>query len=663
MFSKILLLLVLCGVMISGSVAATFDGLPQAVEAAKQAQPNNAAVCHDVAGELVRLTGTYPNSSLVPEALFLAARLEKASGNNQQALALAQHVVTTFPASESCPAAFDLAYAELTKNGADPLAGLDLARNLATALGSSPVAGRYYEVAFNTCRDAKRWQDALTLGNRYLKTCTAATPNPSLVLGLGDVALMAADTPLAMQMLESFLNRYPKLPQIVAVRAKLGQMYAAVGNEAKAKENFSVAWTTWQKNSKKTEYNQAEVAHAAALSLWELQTDPRKEYNDLTAINTYLDRNRAKRQMENLISAYTQVMKTDQIMAAQALNAIGDTHARFGDALLKQGFQLALNTNSESIQPPYFYSAPEYEKAIASYSQAFERAQMDQADVAVQRESHYAASRAFELTASDGDAVFAWAIHLYENAPKAEVGELGNQARLFYLNKTVTPLLEEGLRCKTDALAMTKTLPVEKEAKEVQLTLDMPLRPIMNDMFALSQAEIHKVGTASTELASSFKAGFQPSSTTTLAQNVDEKFAYASKLATTMQKTLDGFYKTFQQNSLPEQSVAFWDNMIAGSYYEYAAACRTMQEDLAVCSGQLPVKKDDSLLPLYTKLTKLQSKGATEEFAGLVRWHDLTNQYKVQDPIADRLKARLGDLDPLHYGTDNDTNSASRKKP
>jgi hypothetical protein len=79
--------------------------------------------------------------------------------------------------------------------------------------------------------------------------------------------------------------------------------------------------------------------------------------------------------------------------------------------------------------------------------------------------------------------------------------------------------------------------------------------------------------------------------------------------------------------------------------------------------GQLAVKKDDSNLALYNTLTKLQAKGATDEFAGLVRWHDFSTKFKIQDPIASRLQDRLSQLDPLHYGTSNDTNSASRKKP
>ncbi len=663
MFRKILIISALFSAISCARAAATFDGLPQAVEAARQTQPTNAAVCHDVAGELVRLTGTYPNSSLVPEALFLAARLENAAGNTEQALALAKHVVTSFPASENCPAAFDLAWNVLTRNGADPMAGEELAHDLATALGSSPTAGRYYEIAFNACRDAKHWKDALTIGNQYLKTCTVATPNPTLVLALGDVALMAADTPLAMQLLESYLNRYPKLPQIVAVRTKLGQMYTASGNETKAKENFSLAWTTWQKNSNRTEYNQTEVAQAAARALWELQAGPLKEFNDLTAISTYLDKNRAQRQMENLIAAYTQVMKTDQQMAPEALNAIGDAHARYADALLKQGFQYALNAGTPSIVVPYCYSSPEYQKAIASYSQAYERAAMQPGNAELQHVGQYGASRAFELTAGNGDAVFAWAIHLFEMAPKTDVGEHANQTRIAYLTKNVTPLLEEGLKCKTDALALVNTLPVQNQAKEVRQTLDMAVRPVIGDLYALSQSEIHKLETASTQLASSFKAGFQPNSTKTLAQSVEDNFAYTTQLSADVQKTLDNFCQIFQQNSLPEPSLAFWDNMITTSYYEYAAACRSMQNDLTACVGQLSVKKDDATLPLYTQLTKLQATGASEEFAGLVRWYDFSSQHQFKDPVADKLQARLAELDPIHYGGQNDTNSASRKKP
>jgi hypothetical protein len=218
MFRKILLLSALFIPVLYAFATATFDGLPQAVEAARKASTDNASVCHDVAGQLVRLTGTYPNSSLVPEALYLAARLEKAAGNSDEALSLALHVVKSYPASDNASAAFDLAWNEMTKNGADPTAGVDLAHDLATALGTSPTAGRYYEIAFNTCRDAKRWKDALAIGNQYLKTCTVTMPYPQLVTALGDVALTAADTPLALQCLESFLNHYPKLPQIVAVR-------------------------------------------------------------------------------------------------------------------------------------------------------------------------------------------------------------------------------------------------------------------------------------------------------------------------------------------------------------------------------------------------------------------------------------------------------------
>ncbi len=88
-----------------------------------------------------------------------------------------------------------------------------------------------------------------------------------------------------------------------------------------------------------------------------------------------------------------------------------------------------------------------------------------------------------------------------------------------------------------------------------------------------------------------------------------------------------------------------------------------LQDDLAACVGQLAVKRDDSNLALYNRLTKLQAKGAEEEFAGLVKWHDFATQHNIQDPTGEKMQARLAQLDPNHYSADSGINSASRKKP
>jgi tetratricopeptide (TPR) repeat protein len=665
MFRKTLLLSALLGSIVGLCAAASFEGLPEAVQAARQTpltQPVNVAECHSIASELIRLAGTYSTSSYVPEAFLLAARLENATGDTVKTLEYATHVLKSYPGSESTPAAFELAWNTKTNGGKDPMAGMPMARDLAVSLGTKPAAGYYYEMAFNACRDSQHWRDALTIGDQYLKSCTASAPNPRLVLSLGDVALMAAETPLAQQWLETYLDRYPNLPQTVAVRTKLGQMYAASGNTSKAQEMYSVAWTTYQKHADKGDYQQPEIAEAAAFALWELQDDSRRDFENLTAVSGDLDKSLAERRMNDLIAAYTQVMKTDAHRAPQALNAIADAHARYADALLKEGFRVALNSSSPSTPVPYYSSSQEYQKAIAFYSQANDRATgSDNAEL--QKQARYAASHAFELTSGEGDAVFAWAIHLYEIAPQAAVGEHGNQSRIAYLNQKVLPKLEDGLACKSEALALTKTLPVQKEAAEVRQTLDMPVRPILSDLAAMTQNEVHEIETSSTELAGSFKAGFQPISTKTLAESLEVDFAYASKLSASVQATLEHFYQTFEQNGLPDQSLAFWEDQVATASYNYAAACREMQDDLAACVGQLAIKKDDTTLPLYNRMTRLQAKGATEEFAGLVKWHDFATQNHIQAPIADKLQARLAELDPMHYGAAGGINSASRKKP
>jgi tetratricopeptide (TPR) repeat protein len=659
MYKKILTMIFLSGLLFASVFAATFESLPLALQAGRAALDSStvdSASSYQIATELTRLCDKYPSSSLIPEALLVASRLDQATRHSSEAVAIAQRVVKNYPTSEPAAEAFDLLWSQgsLTNKDITP------AREMAAALGNSAAAARYYKLAFEACRSAHRWKEALVVGDQYLKNCPACPPDPAFLLAMSDMALASGDLTQSKTILDGCVSRFADTPLIVSARSRLGHVLAAQGDESGSRENLSLAWSIFQKNHKKVEFHQADVEHSAADALWTLQTDARREFESATAVNVRLDESRARKMADKLIAAYQLIMETDAEMAPQALNAIGDVHASMADALLKEGF-LAAKATPDKDQSPYGGAIPEYGKAVASYSQAFERCKFAEDSNAVASFSNRAASRAFELTSDQGDAVFAWAVEVDKRAPQAGVGMKSDRSRFEYLTGKVAPLLAEGVAYKTRAITLSATMPVVREATAVRQSLDLPLRAPLAEIARTCQEQNQLVAANSAQLASSLSMGIQNVATTSLADSVADSFARAAQQAQKAQKLFDDFYQSLRQCSIPQASLAYWDSTVVTQYSNYAALCRSVQNDLNLCMGKLAVQKTDASGQLKTKLGKIQAQGGEEEFAGLVRWHNFADRFNVSNSLNDRMATRLGELDPGHYGTD--LPSANRRKP
>ncbi|RPH94151.1 hypothetical protein EHM69_08145 [candidate division KSB1 bacterium] len=674
MLRKNLLLLSLVFALPFAALSATFDGLPQAVQAAHHAisTPEDSANCPTIVSELLRLTDKYPASSLVPEALWLAAQLQKQSGHPSAALSLARKIVEQHPSSTVAPEAFEVVWNDFRTNKFTDTNAAEFAAAFANKLAPNSAAAKYYQLAFNIHLQANRWQDAVHVGNLFIKKCPDSVPDAPFLLSLSEAALKSADMAAAQRTLENFIDRYPHLPQLVSARAALGKVYISQGNETAANENYSLAWSAFQKHSNESAYRQAGITSAAAEALWFLQKNPHRQYAQLTSVNLPLNEKTARRQAESLEQAYTQIMLTDHGYAPACFNAIGDLHRQMADALLAEGYRkCAVDFSAEN--PPYESALPEYSRAIAAYSQAYDRAAQPhshESGLAIEHPdwhtaSVYAADQAFALTLGQGDAVYAWAMQLQQNAPKTEPGANGNQVRFDYLASCVAPLVSQGMEYSTQALNFANSKPLAKKAEKVRQNLDIPLRPFASEVAMLCRNQNRDAAGLSTQLSKTFSFGFQASSTTSLAESVEDNFHSASLITSKSEELLSNLYAGIAQWRLSEPVQSYWDSIAVSPFYEYASLCQTMQADLTVCLAAFtPAKNDEDAQRFRNRLSKLQTKGASEEYTGLVRWHDLADRYKMKTATGDKLAARLAELDPA-YSTDrlDDFPSASRRKP
>jgi hypothetical protein len=181
-------------------------------------------------------------------------------------------------------------------------------------------------------------------------------------------------------------------------------------------------------------------------------------------------------------------------------------------------------------------------------------------------------------------------------------------------------------------------------------------------MYALSRQQLQSLRTQTTQLASSFTYGFDPSSTGSLAKNVEQGFDRSTEIAAMTQQTLKAMYASLQQCAPSGRSTTMWDSLMSASYYDYSTACRTVQDNLNVCMASLSMQKDDRADALKSRFSKLQNSAATHEMSNLMAFHDFASHNKVNCGLADRMEARLAELDPARFGTVGDP-SANRRKP
>ncbi len=307
-------------------------------------------------------------------------------------------------------------------------------------------------------------------------------------------------------------------------------------------------------------------------------------------------------QADELLNAYQEVMRTDPALAPQALQASGDVRASVAEALLATGFRRALGEVVATRVAPYRPAITEYGSAIALYKQAYTRAKLNEESAEARQVAGHASVRAFELTAGEGDAVCAWALELSRKAPPITPGTAGKDARIAYLTTTVAPLLEEGLTYKTQALALSATMPLAQNAEVLRRSLDVPLRPVIEELFTLCHERLNTATASASQLAQTFSFGFQGSSTGPLIDDAEQDFAEAAEIAAGLQSALLQLYGQLQQSYLPPTALAYWDSLTVNSYHDYAELCRDFQDNLAVCLNRLNKPKDDSEAALHKRL-------------------------------------------------------------
>jgi TolA-binding protein len=656
MFRK-LIGIALCGALLSATaIAAGWETLPLSLESAKaqvQSPPDKAADLQ-AAGELLRLTRLFPTSSIVPDALWIAAQLEQRSGLTHEATDLATQVVQTYPTTEAAQPAFEFVVTQLEGDGQLGTAAL-LARTTAVGLGAQPQAGRYYLLAFHAYRRANMWREGTDVALLRLNN-VSALPEPKTLLDMADVALLAGNTAAAQQFLQDVIEHSPSSPEIVSAYCRLGGISSSQGNDAQATDHYARAWATFQKCRKNASTLEESVTHDAAQALWELQTPTRLELDNLTALDRPLQLKNMRRTLEALEEAYTQIRDTDPQSVPRALYALGEIHTQVADALLKDGFVRA--TNSGDVETPAYAAAlPEYDRAAAFFADAYHKSPSGVNENFCRK----AAEHAFETTMGKGDAVFAWSLELLRRTPLTATGELSDQSRFAYLSTRVAPVAQEALTHRLQALNLAADLHVASEAGDLQQTLDLPLRPLTKELAALCEKQNQRATDASAQLAKSFAFGLGLTSITPLAATMETQFAQVTEFQTRYHDLLGTVYVRLQAGKAETHTLAVWDSMLASAYFDYSNLCRRVEDDMAVCAANLAPQQDETAQSLRKRVTKVLNQSSQDERTALADWHDLAARYGIHQPLGKNLEARLAELDPARYPRTDDTPSADRK--
>lgn len=645
--------------------------LPGAIQTAERLLANtdfDSAAGSTVSEDLYRLCAEFPVSALAPQGLLLAAEIDQRLGRMDDALHTRKRILENYTASEAAPRAFEAVFNDLTGSADGAEEAAELARRLADVQPSK--AGHYWNLAFRQYSVAGNWIAAADAGSRALEASGRAGLSAQDLHKLTDAALLAGETSIAVRACESFIDNYGDLPQVISVRRQLGGIYSAQGNPAAAHEQFVRAWSTYQKLRKKPEYDQSAIASAAAASLMALQTEPRRRFDEMTAPELPLEKRVAQRVAAELADAYAQAMTTDPALAPAAFNASGDVYSRMGDALLKNGFRLAMTGTLPTGQMPFTDALPEYTKAVAAFSLAFERsllqagehdAPLASREAETDPAARYAAQRAFEVASGQADAVFAWAIDVNARAPQPELGPNGSDKRFDYLVNTAAPLFARGLELEAAALSLADRMQLPAQAADARLNLDLPLRPFAASLTDLSAEQNRQATVASNQLAATFARGFQNSATSDFADRAEREFHRAASHAAATNDLLGSLLAGLDRCNSPTATYAYWNDRIVAGFHDYATLCRTLQNDLSVCTANLKLRKDDEAAALRKRFAKLESFGSSEEYAGLLRWHQFTVDRQWDHPLNAELQARLNEIDPDTYGRRDDWPAANRK--
>jgi len=663
MFRKTITLLFAITIWAGISTGQTATDLPSAIEQANLllTEKTDSAACRELAATLIRLGEAQPASEYAPAAFFAAARLKEKSNHTTNAVKIAQRLWTAYPASPLARDAFNLAWNIETRQGQSPLAGAKLALSMAAAQGSNATARFYYRRAFDIYQQNDWWRSAADAGEDYLTHCARSAPDAELIMALAAVAFKAGDTELATRAYREFTVLFPNLPLVVTAYAGLGRIHAAAGQSDAAADYYLRAWTIYQKNRKQGEYSQPEVTQAAAQALWAMQTDARRAFESHTSPDQTVGKS-ILRETAQLEEAYRQVAQTDPQMIPQVFMAIGDVRARLGDALLAEGFRAAFASATPVQAVPYEAALPEYERAVAAYSMAWEKASLAPENAQSSQIARRAAEAAFEASVGQGDALIAWSVEMMKFAPTRQPGNEGNEPRFQFVANRVAPLALQAVKKKTASFSLTQHMPVMALAEQIKPGLDSPLRVVAGEIFALCGEEMRAVSKDASQLAGLQAMGFQSTGQTSLVQSLENDFACMTRINSAANSVLLDLYAAGIACCEQGEERSYWDGLLVGFYSQSTGLCQSVQTDMAAALSRLS-REDATTAPLRSRLNRLQANAASQEYAGLVNWYRWSGEYDVQHPDNKLMAARLAKLDPLNYGTPYDLPSASRKGP
>jgi tetratricopeptide (TPR) repeat protein len=604
------------------------------------------------------------NRSESSAALLLSAKLYAKAGKYPECVAGCQQVLDTYPRTSSAGEACELAGTVMADHLNKAAEAAELFQKRALGFPKESQADWFLRRAVELYETAGAWDRAAECAQSYADHFADRPSAAQMKLWLASIWMKQGDAARAKESLVEFTEKYGNDPWTVVARQTLAEIYASEGDREKAYGEQGEAWSWYQQHAKAAAKMPAEVRHAAALSLFELQ-EPRRTYFHRACEftpNAVSDKN-AIPLAKTLIENYNQVMLADPNMAVQALIAQAEVCEELGNFLLQQGYVQYANARGRQDVPPHEAAMEEYVRAIALYERAWDYSLMQEDTPELAKLSEQAATRAVELRLGNGDLAFGWALQLHQALPAASSVPKELDKRFQALDSQVYPVLAGGLAQYRDAQAMAVKMGLSRLAERARSGLAVPLEPFATDLFGLNRSAWDVVSTSTFQIVSSVQMSERAATAVPQLEQLEVAHMQADAFVPrTVERSREILMALRDAHASPESRTT-WENYLLGYYQDYAAFCRDVSTKLSGAVERLKDKQGNEMMKLQSRLQSVSRDLVKQEYGRLEEAYDLCEELAITSPEADKILERLVALNPKEYSTKAETRFGTRQKP
>lgn len=597
-------------------------------------------------------------------ALLLSAKLYAKAEKHAQCVTSCLQLLDTYPQTPAAVEACELAGTVMADRLGKTLEAAELFEKRALAFPQENEAERFLKGAFAFYEEAEAWDRAVDCGQRYLEYFADRPSAAYMQLQLVNIWLKQDAVGRAKRSLVKFIQDYRDDPYTVLAHQTLAEVYSSEGKSEKATEHRAQAWSCYQQHAEAGHKMAADVRHAAAQALFDLQVPRRTDFRRACEFvpNTVSEAD-PKPLANALIASYNQVMSTDAGFALQGLIAQAEVCEALGNFLLQQGYVRFANAKGPQERPPHNAAMVEYVRAIALYERAWDHARLQEETPELARLAEQAATRAVELRLGNGDLAFGWALQLQQRLPSSLGTPEGLEKRFEALNSTVYPVLTDGLTHYKDAQAMAVKTGLRRLAERSRSGLAVPLEPFAAELFALNRNACNAVSKAAFQVVSSVEMSEQAATAMSQFSELEAAHAQAMAFAPRTAERSREILLALRDAHASLESQTAWENHTLGFFQDYASSCRDVAARLEAAITRLEERKGGRMERLQRRLRSVSRELASQEYRELQEAYQLCEELAITSPASDRILARLVALNPKEYRDRAETRFGTRQKP